>query len=707
LFEANYTPVCYPENKVQEAAAQLPAEFHVCVLDASDDDEATPDDQLDKDETEAAFVAGKIYELVNSGHITYGDIAILLRSWSTLHDFEKHLRNLNIPYSSDRIGNLFADAPANDLMRLLRLVVYPADTDAYAAVLRSPLVGLSYASLTVCLSAQKEQENAPIPFGDNVPLAETELERYERGQRLYRRICEKSRRLSACELLSEVWYMEGYRYETLWNAAVTPYREIYDYLFEIARRADADGGGLTGFVDALARLQNDDERLDDVEIPLERTEAVRILSVHKSKGLEFPVVFLCGAGRHSQYDSSGLVYVTGENSPHGKRVGIKPPMPEELLSEKHKKEIKSSYFFEAGTEESRAERRAELRRLLYVAMTRAEKMLYITGCFSLGATDAEDSLPLSLKHAVQEQLEKQAKKIDSGEKSPCPENDIILDNDTFFGMFLPAYTAQIADDGTPPTDFFPTLEAIPRLTRADIQPSTRHFSLSEVLAHAAPHYQTANVIQTPTVLSNRTTPTALAWELDSAARMPRQTNLAVFSENCERMDAPDLDYAPLAAADFGTLAHACVEALFANHDPMIPSKIAALLTPLQYEALLATGMEMARQFADSPLGVTAQNAAWRKSEYAFRSRIERADGTGLFIDGTIDLLFEDGDTVNVVDFKTDAVENPAEHLAQMACYYHAAKVMRRKPCRVWLYYLRTGNAVEVTEDVAQYAKQKR
>jgi ATP-dependent helicase/nuclease subunit A len=556
--------------------------------------------------------------------------------------------------------------------------------------LRSPLVGLSYASLTVCLSEQKKQKEQI--FGDGMPLSGTELERYGKGQRLYRRLCEKSRDLSAAELLSEVWYTEGYRYETMWNSAVAPYREIYDYLFELAFRADANGGGLIGFVDTLARLQNEDEKLDDVEIPLERAEAVRILSVHKSKGLEFPVVFLCGAGAYSRRENAGLVYFTAEGSKHGKRVGIKPPLPDECLSEKHVKEIKSSYFFEAGAEDSRAEQRAELRRLLYVAMTRAEKILYITGHFPLGKAGdqndtAGDCLPLKLKHAVEEKLAKQL------EERPELADDTVIDNDTFFGMFLPAYTACFADDGTPPAGFFPTLEAISRIQSKE-RTSTRPSSLSSVFAHAAPRYKSARVVQTPVLPSNRTTPTQLA-------------SVVTRAQDKDRPPTPGLDYAPLSAADFGTLAHACVEALFNNRDPVIPPQIAAQLSPARSEALRALGMEMAKTFSASPLGVVAGKAAWRKSEYPFRSRVVNADGTAkgawLFIDGTIDLLFEDNEVVNVVDFKTDAVENPSEHLAQMACYHHAASVMRGKPCRVWLVYLRTGHAVEVTEMVTNEA----
>ena len=67
----------------------------------------------------------------------------------------------------------------------------------------------------------------------------------------------------------------------------------------------------------------------------------------------------------------------------------------------------------------------------------------------------------------------------------------------------------------------------------------------------------------------------------------------------------------------------------------------------------------------------------------------------------MDLLFEDDHAVYVVDFKTDGLEEPGDHLAQMAFYHRAGMDLlgrlHTKPCRVWLYYLRTGHAVEMTE----------
>ncbi|MDR3248131.1 MAG: PD-(D/E)XK nuclease family protein, partial [Treponema sp.] len=173
---------------------------------------------------------------------------------------------------------------------------------------------------------------------------------------------------------------------------------------------------------------------------------------------------------------------------------------------------------------------------------------------------------------------------------------------------------------------------------------------------------------------------------------------------------PVLARSGLGAAEFGTIAHLCVEALLSNQEPRIPSSLGGRLTPAEAETLREGGKQIARRFLASPLGAQAQSAPYRRSEYPFRSLWERGElpasptiltipanppGRSVFINGIIDLLFEWENEVRVVDFKTDSVENPAEHRRQMAFYERAARELRGKPCRVWLYYLRTGRAVEI------------
>jgi len=160
------------------------------------------------------------------------------------------------------------------------------------------------------------------------------------------------------------------------------------------------------------------------------------------------------------------------------------------------------------------------------------------------------------------------------------------------------------------------------------------------------------------------------------------------------------------SGSFGTIAHICVEALLSGREPVIPPGIAGFLSPREAELFLSTGTELAARFVRSPLGKIAESAKPCASEFPFRSLLKDAEGNDFFISGTVDLLFEDKDSVHVVDFKTDLHEMPVEHLAQMACYYHAVHDLfaapTQKECRVWLYYLRTGHAVEMTGKARQF-----
>jgi ATP-dependent helicase/nuclease subunit A len=154
---------------------------------------------------------------------------------------------------------------------------------------------------------------------------------------------------------------------------------------------------------------------------------------------------------------------------------------------------------------------------------------------------------------------------------------------------------------------------------------------------------------------------------------------------------------------FGTIAHACACALLNGEEAAIPPELAGYLSPQEAAAFLAAGAELAARFLRSPLGVIARNARLRENEFPFRTLVKDPAGSDAFINGTIDLLFEDAQAVYVVDFKTDSRESPAEHSAQMSCYFQAASALfaapAQKDCRVWLYYLRTGHAVEMSGQV--------
>jgi ATP-dependent helicase/nuclease subunit A len=227
-----------------------------------------------------------------------------------------------------------------------------------------------------------------------------------------------------------------------------------------------------------------------------------------------------------------------------------------------------------------------------------------------------------------------------------------------------------------------------------------------------PFYKNAGGIETPNVPKRHCTPTSLHCVSLNGGDDHRTDKENAYSGEAaadifSRIDTLIEHYAKQHGNDndkfnygsFGTIAHICIEALLSNQEIKIPVRLTDLISSRDADAILSAGKKLARRFARSPLGSIARRAKKLKNEFPFRSLLYDGEKE-LFINGTIDLLFEDAETVYVVDFKTDNQELPGEHIAQMACYYKAASdlfaVPTNKECRTWLYYLRTGHAIDVT-----------
>ena len=711
LFEAAYTPLEAGSSAGGDFSRK---NFSVCILNNK------AEKHLCADENEARFVAEKIKQLLNEKYQPK-DIAVLFRSRSPQYFFEKHLRLLDIPYTCEDINDFFYGGPVNDIMSVLRLAAYPLDSAAYAEMLRSPFAELSLPGTALCLSIFQQAEN-PQAFNDEPLryLEKTDCEKYKCGQKIYSLICSKSANESISSLVSELWHNEGYRYETEWNSSVSVYREFYDYLFHLAVKADAANDGLAAFTDSMRSLRDSGGQLREVEIPLERPGAVHLMTIHKSKGLEFPVVFLCGCGKHSQSDRSGIVFFTNETG-----IVFSPPLPVICNAIPG---IRNNFFWEQSVAQNKLKRTAELRRLFYVGMTRAEQEFYATGSLDIkdNKEEATDDFSLRIKHYTDEKCKKNENTI---------QGDSILNNDTFFGLMLPAIASHIPCGGLETGSGFFNLEEIPVYTEAYLKAHETKLSgysndqkgLNNYIKNTEAYYGNAEKIQTPELQDNHITPVSLRH----IAKADPQGNFSgnnFFANNefsgekandvFEKVDSllaqfsqTGDDYTEkFSPSSFGTIAHICAEALLNKQEVVIPPSISGYLTPSQLDDLVDAGMELACRFLRSPLGKIAENAKVglkrHESEFAFRSLVKNKTGEEVFINGNIDLFFEDENSFHIVDFKTDSKEMPGEHSAQLACYYQAVSSLfaapANKKCRVWLYYLRTGHAVDMTEIVREF-----
>lgn len=726
-FEAEYTPLTVPEPASPAEDAQTGTEasvhknfrppVHVCLLQSeknTENDEDTADaasDKLSDAESEAVFVVSQAASLIKSGAYKAQDIAILFRTYSNQSLYEAQLRLQGIPYASETVADFFSDAPVNDIYYFLRLIAYPQDVHAFAAVLTSPFVRLPQQSTLECAaSAEKNAASSPCLFSmqNAESLTGEERARFEKGAELYRTLCDRSGESSCADMVDTLWYCAGYRYETLWTEEGGLFSELYDYLYEIARNTDSRGKSLGGFVDELAALLSDNRRLNDMDIPLERSDAVHLIGIHKSKGLEFPVVFICGASAKARGErNTDLLYANDEWG-----ISLNFPPPDKI------KDCKKNIFFDLMSVSAKQKAAAELRRLLYVAFTRAEKEVYISGSYYLSA----DAKKLLEKEKADDESGSENETVrlltHIGALCAVARKKAEADSDyaggtTFFDFLFPViYDFFDEKSGTVKKNVPFTLGSIPALSRAELKkiaaPKKRHI-LTEVQKELRPFYERASAVQTPVLRGRYISPSKLTPP-------ESDTGLSAFSvppPESAAASAPLIDEIVASFANgefgynhFGTIAHAYAEALFTALPVRLPAEAVSALNEAQLKTVKDAARLMAENFICSDLGREAKNALWRKNEYAFKLAAEEYEpGSRDVIRGQIDLVYESRDgTLTVVDFKTDAREDPGRHAVQLAVYRRAAALMRNKDfslVRTYVYYLRSGHTADLTAQTAE------
>lgn len=668
LYEATFSPI----KAGRDTEGLSPSlDLIVVPMKRNDDDRS----RIEKpQETEASAVAERIRTLRDSRYLVrsrdggtrpckWDDFAILFRSRSKQRLFERALRERGIPFQAENMKGLFDDAPVNDMYALLRLAVFPADNTAYANLLRSPLVGIgdrgfvpAVASRTTALARGC---TPPPPFDPSVEaeLSPSDRERFAAGRELYGRIRSMADRVSAAELVTHVWHAEGYRYAALLDPSLHRYLELYDYLFELARRADADGLTLAAFLDRLGGFMEDPKKLDDLDIPVERVGGVKLTTIHKSKGLEYPIVFVVDSGSQQRTKTRRApVYVSKDYG-----VSVNTGGSEDARS------AEDNWFYVRDLEGETLREQAELRRLLYVAMTRAETRLFVTG--TLETKEDPREFPLEgqgLRKALSDWAETRADGAAKRSREVA----------SFFDLLIPA----CADLDIPGLN----LRAVPSAQRAE-GPAFGTETTAIPASVAAPLYEGAQTREYKPSPRSRCAATGLQAAFPDV--YPESATTTTGREYNSRSDKKDdldatLERSSIPANDFGTLAHRAIEARITGAPVFVPEELVSFI------------QTMTNRFFSSDLGQMAQKADWVQTEYGFLTKWQAGDRE-IAVNGQMDLVFSIEGTVHVVDYKTDRVEIPDDHALQLSVYRKAAEDLFQAPVTTWLFYLRSGNSVKM------------
>ena len=330
------------------------------------------DERPDKAETEAAYAAGMMRRLVESGAMVteggvrrpvgYGDMAVLLRSVNIAGPvWRRVLAREGVPVEAGQSGGFFEAGEVSVTLSLLALIDNPRQDVALISVLRSALFG--------CAAGGRTRMRLGRPEGDLYAALGSFAEVSAKARR-FLDILGGLRELSRdCELAALVWEV----YERLDCLALCAAmrdgegrRARLMRLFELARSFESSGWkGLRRFLDWINSMK---KRGEEPAFPDEPGGgAVRIMSIHRSKGLEFPVVFIGDTARRfnlGDLRESVLVHP---------KLGLGPKYTDTARGIEY-----PTLARRAVAHRLERELLSEELRLLYVAMTRAKERLFIT-----------------------------------------------------------------------------------------------------------------------------------------------------------------------------------------------------------------------------------------------------------------------------------------------------------------------------------------
>ena len=672
-------------------APERETEFHYLSV------EDTPEQRFDRAEAEARFTARRIRQLLDGGFPVRGgdgelcpvepeDIVILMRSPSArLAVFTAALEREGIPCDGGESEDFFSAMEIAVVLSLLEIVDNPRQDVPLIAVLRSPLVGMSADRLAEIRALQPEGDYYEALCRDEGEDAQAFLS-------LLRELRHASREMAADKLL---WYCyDRCRVEAIFGAMADGAQRqarltaLYDYVRRLVQ------SGRTGLFDCVSHLRRLLENGDAPAITAARASGgVRIMSVHKSKGLEFPVVVLADLNRSfNRQDLDRPVLVHPQLGVGAERVETERRIRYDTVS-------KSAL---ALTLEREA--KAEELRILYVAMTRAQEKLimvcsrknpekHLRELAALtelpvppeavsGANCPGDWLLLTLLNTFQASELHGFAGVRPSELTEAPAGVTVhlhrIGGEETEGAASPAEE----DTGESP----------------DTTPDTA--SLGFVYGHRAATVTPSKV--TATQLKGR----AIDEEI-AEGTLPRR-----------RESAPERprflqEKRGLTGAERGTAMHLVMQFLPLDTaaEPWAVAEVIdglrrrRLLTPEQAAALDVPALV---RFLASPLAERIRNAPrlWREYRFALLTDAGIYDGDAageeMLLQGVADCVFETESGLAVVDFKTDRVQTAevqrrAEvYRAQLDAYAGAlSRILERPVTERILYFFACGEEISL------------
>lgn len=345
---------------------------------------------------EGALIANRIRRLVDERcmvrgedgqlrPVRYGDIAILFRAMTPVQIYERGLREHAVPYYVVKGGGFYQSQEIADVMNMLRIIEYAYDDLACAAVLRSPLVGISNDAL-FWIGQEYDPRNKKTFFSAVKRYTViSELFPDDRAKiagflSLYRTLLVIRDEAPLSVLIDVILRETQYDMKVMFQEHGARKYANLEKLREIAKKFDVatafDLSGFIRYVEAMVRHEVEEE---EASLDAEADDTVKMMTIHKAKGLEFPVVIIADMGARKNKPASGKTNFTEEHG-FGMQVwvdGLQDYVPD--------------HIYVANKRAQQAQELRETFRVMYVAMTRARDYLVCAGSIKWGKQGEKES----------------------------------------------------------------------------------------------------------------------------------------------------------------------------------------------------------------------------------------------------------------------------------------------------------------------------
>jgi ATP-dependent helicase/nuclease subunit A len=687
--------------------------------------------------------------------IAYRDIVILLRAtrnWAPI--LMEELRQQTISAYADLNTGYFTAMEVEVVISLLHIIDNPYQDIPLAAVLRSPMVGLTADELAIIRLAQKQGSyyQAVLKF--------VELQKTEETDHTKEATMNKERHL-ADKVTAFLDALENWREEAKQGALADLiwgiYRRtgFYDFvggmpggvqrqanlraLYDRSRQYEATSfRGLFRFLRFIERMQDSGGDLGTARALGEQEDVVRILSIHKSKGLEFPVVFVAGLAKmFNQQDLNGSFLLH-------KELGFGPKFVDTKLRVSY-----PSLPYLAIRRRMRMETLAEEMRVLYVALTRAREKLYLVGTVraldkqllqwgrqldnsSVELPDYELAKarcyldwigPALIRHPHAESLRVRgglARPKDGTILNAMPSHwKVIMTQPDLFAVQAAA-TAEVEIEQQ-------HKEALLHLSPIPLEHNVWHDEVEERLSWVYPHEMASQLLSKTSV-----TELKRLGDLQGTAEFNPDIRSVYESSNAPALTGKPLEASrmlfrrprfieqkKLSAAERGTVYHAVMQQL--------PIHVGLTVEEIQntLDRMLALHMLSAEQYGSVDVHVIAgfftteigqrllrASKVMRETPFSYGLQAgeiypfiqESTKTETVLIQGVIDCLFEDEQGLILLDYKTDAVrvedipQLGERYRVQLELYGKAVEQIWKKPVtQKYLFYFDGAHLIELQD----------